>query len=401
MKSRINSPSALLLLPPPSSFTFGGVKEAFEASVSDAFLQLSKALEGSNRIATLDIALQIPGLLSASNRPRIKSFVQMERYVAYVYTLILAVGTTRDIKLDLPGGIDARLIFVDHPLPDDEIQTGSKIGPILDIQSLATSGRQWDHIFFPSNQPGRDLVDSFLSSTTGSSKNHTASILQTVSAGDWSAPQSLPIPEDQPSLQPHYSVAVGGTFDHLHLGHKHLLTALALALEPLDHTNQDRERVLTIGVTGADLLVNKKFSEYLESWDERFQRTAAFLAGIMDFSGNKSPQMERTRTADGKGQVVVIQYQSNLIYKFVEFFDTCGPTATDENISALVVSQETSAGGAFVNEERAKKGWSRLSIFEVGVLLSSEAKESAINFENKIGSTEIRRQCMESDRAKI
>ncbi|KAJ5632458.1 hypothetical protein N7490_008797 [Penicillium lividum] len=400
MSFHIKSPSALLLLPSPPSFSFGGVKEAFEASISDVFMQLSKSLKGSDRIATLDIALAVPGLLSPSNRPRTKIFTEVEHYVGSIYTLIGAVGTARDIELDSPGGIDARLVFVDFPSSDAAASqvTGSKIGPILDIQSLATSGRQWDQIFFPGNQVGRDLADSFLSSLTGASKDHTASILQTVSSEEWSAPQSPLVPEDQPSLQPHYSIAVGGTFDHLHLGHKRLLTALALALEPLDDTNQDRKRILTIGVTGDALLVNKKFAEYLESWEERFQCTAAFLAGIMDFS-NGSPRVERSRTSDGKGQVVVMQFQPNLIYKFVEFFDVCGPTITDENISALVVSKETSAGGVFVNEERAKKGWTRLSIFEVDVLVSGEARASANGFEDKISSTDIRRRRM--NRAKV
>lgn len=403
MASHPNSCSALLLLPSPPSFSFGGVKEAFETSVSDVFVQLSKSLGTSDGIATLDIALAIPGLLSPSNRPRTKTFAQVEHYVGSIYTLIGAVAAAQDIELDSPGGINARLVFVDHPLSDSaasQANTGSKIGPILDLQSLATSGRQWDQIFSPDNQAGRDLADSFLSSITGPSKDHTASILQMVSSGDWSAPQSLLVPEDQPSLEPHYSVAVGGTFDHLHLGHKRLLTALALALEPLDYNNQDRERLLTIGVTGDALLVNKKFAECLESWEERFRSTAAFLAGIMDFSGNESPRVERTRTSDGKGQVVIMQFQPNLIYKFVEFFDVCGPTVTDENITALVVSKETSAGGAFVNEERAKKGWSRLSIFEVDVLASGgEAKASANNFEDKISSTDIRRRRM--NRAKV
>lgn len=402
MASCTSSRPALLLLPAPPSLSFGGVKDAFETSVSDVFVQLSKSLGASDGIATLDIALAIPGLLSPSNRPRTKTFAQVEHYVGSIYTLIGAVAAAQDIELDSPGGIDARLVFVDHPLSDSaasQSKTGSKIGPILDLQSLATSGRQWDHIFFPSNQAGRDLADSFLSSIAGPSKSHTASILQMVSSGDWSAPQSLLVPENQPSLVPHYSVAVGGTFDHLHLGHKRLLTALALALEPLDYNNQDRERLLTIGVTGDALLVNKKFAECLESWEERFKSTAAFLAGIMDFSGNGSPRVERTRTSDGKGQVVIMQFQPKLIYKFVEFFDVCGPTITDENISALVVSKETSAGGAFVNEERAKKGWSRLSIFEVDVLVSGEGKASANNFEDKISSTDIRRRRM--NRAKV
>ena len=79
-------------------------------------------------------------------------------------------------------------------------------------------------------------------------------------------------------------MVVGGTFDHLHVGHKLLLTAVALVLEPLD---REREGRLTIGVTGDALLVNKKYAEVLESWEERWQSTADFLTAIMDFSPEK------------------------------------------------------------------------------------------------------------------
>ncbi|KAJ5731341.1 uncharacterized protein N7483_005849 [Penicillium malachiteum] len=408
--------SSLLLLPPPQSFSFSGVKEAFETSVSDVLVKLSKTVENSNQIATLYIALAVPNLLSLPNKPRANTFAPLQHYLSSIYTLIGAVGTARDIDLDSPGGIDTRVIFIDHLSSNTStISPGSKldasndlhIGPILKLHSLATSGRQWNHVFYLNNQIGRELADSFVTSLPSPSKDHTASIMQKIScSGDWQVPASVLVPEDQPSLKPHYSVAVGGTFDHLHIGHKLLLTATALALEPLDPTNQDQARILTVGVTGDALLVNKKFAEYLESWEERFQSTASFLAGIMDFSPQSHgslglPKIERSRTSDDKGQVVAMYLQPNLIYKFVEFFDICGPTLTDEDISALVVSKETSAGGAMVNEERAKKGWARLTIFEVDVLQSGEATAvtGANPFEGKISSTDIRRRRM--NRAKV
>lgn len=406
MSSQQNSVSALLLLPPPQSFSFSGVKEAFETSVSDVLMKLYKTVENSSHIAKLDIALAIPNVLAPENTPRTKTFASLQHYLSSIYTLIGAVGTAQSIDLDSPGGIDTRVIFIDHTssitTTNSQTSNGSKIGPILSLQSLATSARQWDHVFHLNNQIGRNLGNLFLNSTSGSSKDHTASVMQMIScSGDWPAPQSILIPEDQQNPVPHYSVAVGGTFDHLHIGHKLLLTATALALEPLDQTNQDRGRILTVGVTGDALLVNKKFAEYLESWEDRFQSTAAFLTAIMDFSGNPSPRVERSSTSDGKGQVAAIHIQPGLIYRFVEFFDVCGPTITDENISALVVSKETSAGGAMVNDERAKKGWSKLAIFEVDVLQSGEVKETvgANQFEGKISSTDIRRRRM--NRAKV
>ena len=401
MSSHISPPSALLLLPPPPSFSIGGVK-IFEPSLSDVLVKLSDSVKESKHIATIDIALAIPGLHSPSGRPHAKIFAQLQHYLTSIYTLIGAVAAARDIELDSPGGINARVIFVDHNSSDRAVSPASaspRIGPILDLHSLATSGRQWNHVFHLSNHAGQKLADSFHDKTAGSSKDHMASIMQsTIISGDWSVPESLLVPEDLPSAVPHYSVAVGGTFDHLHVGHKLLLTATALAMEPLDQADEASERLLTVGVTGDALLVNKKYAECLESWEERFQATASFLGAIMDFSGNLAPQIERIATPAGKGKEVVVRILPNLAYKFVEIFDVCGPTITDENISALVLSKETQAGGAIVNEERVKKGWPKLAIFEVDVLQSEEAT-GANGFESKISSTDIRRRRM--NRAKV
>ncbi|KAJ5579848.1 uncharacterized protein N7459_005833 [Penicillium hispanicum] len=399
MASRISPPAALLLLPPPPSFTFGRIRSAFEASVSDALVRTTETLEGTNRIATLDIALSIPELLSPRLRPRAKFFPQLQHYLTGIYTLVGAVATARDLELDSPGGIDVRVIFLDNISSDSagsslSNASFSQFGPILDLQALASSGRAWDYVFYPGHPAGQELADSFLSRTPGPSKNQTASIMQAISSsGDWSVPQPLLVPDDQLPAVPHYSVAVGGTFDHLHVGHKLLLTATALALEPLTSADPGRKRVLTIGVTGDAMLARKQYAEFLETWEERFQSTANFLSAIMDFAPDNAPRIQRTSTADGHGCVVIVNIQPNLTLKFVEFFDVCGPTVTDEHISALVLSKETRAGGATVNDERAKKHWPPLVIFEVDVLQSSEATD-VNSFEAKISSTDIRRRRM-------
>lgn len=413
MASESKPISALLLLPPSQSFSLGGVKHAFETSVSEVLVKLSKNVKNSNQIAILDVALAIPNLLSSSNKPRAKIFGPLQHYLSSIYTLITTVGATHKVEFDCPGGIDTRVIFIDYPsssssdVPEasPQVTSDSQIGPIIKLQALAAADREWDNVFYLNNRHGRDLADSFVAHLTGPrlrlATDHTASFMQMIScSGDWPVPPSLLVPDDQSSSVPHYSVAVGGTFDHLHIGHKLLLTATALALEPLDPTSQDQTRLLTIGVTGDALLVNKKFAEYLESWEERFQGTASFLKAIMDFSSptgkTPSPPISRSVAPDGKGKVAVMQVQPRLIYKFVEIFDACGPTITDENISALVISKETSAGGAMVNDERAKKDWAGLSIFAVDVLQSGEVPEatSANQFEGKISSTDIRRRRM-------
>ena len=399
MESRITPPAALLLLPPPPSFAFDLVKDVFEVSISDALGKLTAALEGTHHIPTLDIALGIPDLLSSSSRPRARVFPQLQLYLTNVYTLIGAVATARDLELDSPGGIDARVIFFNYHSPDSADSSPSndsvsQFGPILDLQTLASSGREWDYVFYPSHATGKELADSFLCRVPGPSKNHTASTIQAISSsGDWSVPQPLLVPDGQLPAVPHYSVAVGGTFDHLHVGHKLLLTATALAIEPLEANNADQERVLTVGVTGDAMLAKKKYAEFLESWEERFQSTANFLSAIIDFAPDSAPRIQRTTAVDGKGQMVIMKVRPNLTFKFVEFFDVCGPTITDEKISALVLSKETQAGGATVNDERAKKHWPILTIFEVDVLQSSKAT-NINSFEAKISSTDIRQKRM-------
>lgn len=393
--------SALLLLPAPPSFAFDKVKDAFGPSVSVVLEKLSGRLKGSRQIAILDVALAIPNLLSSSYRPRGKIFAPLQHYLSSIYTLVGEVAAARDIELDSPGGIDVRVVFVDHSPSVDETSSStssnnSQTGPILNLHTLATSGRPWGQIFHPDNEAGKTLATSFISSTTDSSREHFVSIVQAVSSSpDWTVPQPLLVAAGQPCI-PHYSVAVGGTFDHLHVGHKLLLTATALALEPMKEENVDEERGLTIGVTGDTLLKKKKYAECLESWEERFQSTLGFLLAIMDFSGKQdiASQVQRTSAPAPNGQMAIVQLQPHLVFKFVEFFDTCGPTTTDSKISALALSQETQAGGAIVNEERAKKGWTRLTIFSVGVLQSSEATDVS-SFEAKISSTEIRRRRME------
>lgn len=165
--NNINTTSALLLLPSPASFDYEKVKDVFEPSVSDVMIRLSDTVKGSNRIASVDIALGVPGLLSYTNKPVSRIFKGLQHYLASIYTLIGAVAAGRDIELDSPGGIDARVVFIDYPthdhLADTSIQmrARSQFGPSLDMLSLATSGRRWAHVFHPNNEAGRVLAKLF------------------------------------------------------------------------------------------------------------------------------------------------------------------------------------------------------------------------------------------------
>ncbi|CAI5758986.1 unnamed protein product [Candida verbasci] len=148
------------------------------------------------------------------------------------------------------------------------------------------------------------------------------------------------------------TTACGGTFDHLHEGHK-ILLSMSVFL-----TRQD----LIIGITGAELLKNKKFKEVLQSFDYRRAEVAKFIQLII-------PKMVR--------------------FEIYEINDICGPTGYINDIDSLIVSHETKSGGEFVNSYRKKYRFKPLDITEIKVIGDENSNESN-KWANKLSSTDIR-----------
>ncbi|OZJ01749.1 hypothetical protein BZG36_05242, partial [Bifiguratus adelaidae] len=94
------------------------------------------------------------------------------------------------------------------------------------------------------------------------------------------------------------TVVVGGTFDHLHSGHKILLTMTAWLAK----------RRVICGVTDDVMLQKKANADLIEPTSLRIERVRAFLNTI----------------------------QPNLEYEVVPIFDAYGPTITDPNIQCIV-----------------------------------------------------------------
>ncbi|KAJ2809044.1 hypothetical protein H4R20_000408 [Coemansia guatemalensis] len=163
---------------------------------------------------------------------------------------------------------------------------------------------------------------------------------------------------------PSYShVAVGGTFDHLHVGHKILLTATALAAT---------KRVVC-GISADALLVNKKYKELLESYRMRELHVLLFLRKI----------------------------RKDLIVELVPLYDPYGPTASDASIEALVVSQETLQSAGALNVRRSENNMPPMHLMSIDLLATTRAIDSSLSHDNhasvslentplKISSTAIR-----------
>ncbi|KAH7908881.1 hypothetical protein BJ138DRAFT_1156633 [Hygrophoropsis aurantiaca] len=178
----------------------------------------------------------------------------------------------------------------------------------------------------------------------------------------WSVPSTQPGSTTHPAKShdtppPFYPVIVlGGTFDHLHAGHKILLSMAAWIAS---------EKVI-IGITGDDLLKKKTYRHVLEDFGTRVAKTRAFLTF----------------------------FRSDLLYDLVPLHDVYGPTAWDPNIQALVVSKETLSGAASIDKERASKALPPLRTFVIDVISSSsetlDHDDTEMLKQTKMSSTFIR-----------
>ena len=304
-----------------------------------------------------------------------------------MYKLLCMIYSQLNIGIELDNDVDARLILYD-PTFDQGIC-------IFNWETLAACRRPWKHIFFMSSDQGTRLLDIFSQSREISHYSFVqGQDIEPVDAGvgaSYSGRGQLDESiSTSDSSQRHFSVAVGGTFDHLHLGHKLLLTMTASVVE----IDQTQPRELTIGITGDTLLKKKQYAEHLQDWNQRQECVRDFLLSILEPDA-RSESTGRNYNQESSARSVRDQLHSGLIINYVEIFDPFGPTITDEQISALVISGETRSGGQAVNDRRAENSWAPLKIFEVDVLDAGEHNtrgSTEIDFEDKISSTEIRRK---------
>lgn len=126
---------------------------------------------------------------------------------------------------------------------------------------------------------------------------------------------------------PHHLAALGGTFDHLHSGHQHLLT---VALSQADNV-----------ILG--LVKNPNFKVFpgtIQSYPDR-------LAGLHQF---------------------IASVNSTRRVNCMELTDVYGPTLTDSTIDLLVVSELTQKGAEVINAQRANKRLPPLPVKVVSII---------------------------------
>ncbi|KAK2466684.1 hypothetical protein APHAL10511_000942 [Amanita phalloides] len=173
------------------------------------------------------------------------------------------------------------------------------------------------------------------------------------------APEARSLEKKMPPFYP--VVALGGTFDHLHPGHKILLSMGAWIAS----------RKLIVGVTDDVMLQKKTYRDVLEGLSVRMDKVLAFLKF----------------------------FKPGLEYEIGPMKDIYGPTGWDPDIQALVVSRETLEGAQSIASHRASCSLPALQVFVIDVISSTSSCLDHANAEwlkkNKLSSTFIRKWIVE------
>lgn len=149
-----------------------------------------------------------------------------------------------------------------------------------------------------------------------------------------------------PPLTSYDHVVLGGTFDHMHMGHRLLLTESLLL---------SRQR-LVVGVADGPLLKSKVLHELISGCEERMEGVRGFLEDVQWSIHHQVVRWNR----DTMCGLIPRLYSAQ-----VPITDMYGPTAWDADLQCLVVTTDTARGGDKVNEERKQKVSFRFSILIV------------------------------------
>jgi phosphopantetheine adenylyltransferase/predicted metal-dependent HD superfamily phosphohydrolase len=152
------------------------------------------------------------------------------------------------------------------------------------------------------------------------------------------------------------SVILGGSFDHYHMGHNMLIsTAILLS-----------RKSLKLGLTSQEMISKKCSTFYLQTYSIR----EANLRNVFNYLGGDCD------------------------FEIFPLNDPVGSAATDNEIQALILTEETIKGGHLVNSCRIQNNLPELSLITANLICSSEQLDVSNKILSKISSSSIRKNIL-------
>ncbi|QGI78805.1 unnamed protein product [Fusarium fujikuroi] len=378
------APSLLLLPSPPCPPSASTLSAAYRSPLTAVLTKLKQ----SPTPQTLIVGLALPLLSGSSPNSKRIAWTNAQYLLAGLYTLTSVICAKENIPVDVGAGngsVDVRIVLIDHEKGrryEQDFDGGFEANctAVLDLAAFATKVRPWEAVYHPSCEEGYELLSSFLKLAGGYRRwNQFDGGIEFVAERATKGLQH------------------GGTFDHLHPGHKLLLHASVLLLN-IPPKDSDKTCTLVVGISSDELLVKKKYAEELQSWDERSQTVLSFLSTLLDYDTvSTSPPTERT-----PDEAIATLRDGRVKVRCIILRDPFGPPIHEEDADAIVVSAETRSGGKAINDRRVEKGWKPLEVFEIDVLDADEVGDGEVSktddFATKISSTAIRQQRAEAKR---
>ncbi|KAK4187451.1 hypothetical protein QBC35DRAFT_232602 [Podospora australis] len=401
MMQRDELPSLLLLPFPPDPSDRSLLNAAYRPSITAALSKLKRP----NGAAQLIVGVACPLLHGQFVRSKTLSWRDAQALVAGLYGIISVVCAQLSIGTEMdggPGSVDTTVVLIDHSrskrFTEDfrpAIETNNTV--VVDLATFASAYHPWNYIFHVRNELGLQLYQTYLKLAEGKQTIMQEQLIPVEGGLTMNAAHkagSAPTSHVQTSTYP--VVCLGGTFDYLHPGHKLLLTAAALLLEVPRKDAGGSPSTYIIGITGDELLKNKKYAEYVQSWEARARNVIVFLSRLLHLSNSGWKKGTQPEIDEKDGDFKAFFRDGTILVHCVRIQDAFGPTITVQRVDALVVSGETRSGGKAVNDKRAEQGWKTLEVFEVDVLdadeVSEEPTKTTENFASKISSSVIRQQ---------
>ncbi|KAM0459947.1 hypothetical protein ACHAO4_002073 [Trichoderma viride] len=407
--STTNAPSLLLLPAPPFPLDPRSLSAAYRAPLTAVLKRLGNNNTSNDGACNhvLVIAIACPILTGPSPRSKSLNWKAAQSLLARTYTLISVI--CNELSINTSGepststGLDPRVVLIDHERRrtyhrnyDGEYEANCT--PVLDLAAFSSTVYPWKTVFHPSAESGYELLNAFLDYSQGK-QTFLQNQLVAVQGGITMSISSENLLTTQSDfIKGHDTVCLGGTFDHLHPGHKLLLHATALLMKiPHGTPSSGKQAVLIVGISGDELLTNKKYAEVLQPWAVRANNVLQFLSTIFNSASSSNTNSLPPTSTPSQDELHATFRNGTVLVRCVNIHDPFGPTITEEIMDVIVVSGETRSGGQAINDKRTERGWKPLDVFEIDVLdpqdISEEGNGAQSNgFASKISSTEIRQR---------